>query len=279
MNSPPADQPLHDENEPHATWFLSYTDAARVLGLSRTQMYRLQDAGRLAPPDVLIAPDTWGWSIDRALRFGQDTLRLDFDGTPLATPSDGTLRRHPELIKEKYTQRAQVYLSSWVCSAVYSQKKDSVFFMRKRGDFPNAAARIGTQPNKRGRYGWEEDPVIEFGFQTRRMTDDKLDLWMVRRTLDFGLPVTDPIVSRRVDADGDVAEAVAFADRYWEAAHPADPDAAPELLAPPADMAPYARRLALEAIDLATERADLQQQLSPTDVARLRLLVRNPPPA
>lgn len=177
---------IQDEKEGLTRVYWSHMDLAKGLHLSRGHLYRLLDQGQMLGPDIVIAADRFGWDPKRALRFATDADRLDADGRPIGPPPDGSLKKAETLVKTRYSRTPDVYLSSWLCSYVYGLQKNAVYFMRSRGG-PRGAfipADVKIEPKT---YGWSEPRVIEFGEQTGRLDDAGIDLWVVRRTAEFGL--------------------------------------------------------------------------------------------
>ncbi len=174
--------------------YLTHAQLANELHLSRAHLYRVIDEGRMLGPDVIIVDGTYGWDAQRVRRFGIDTDRLDADGRPLVAPSNAASRAKEEmLVKSTYSCTPKKYLSSWVASYVYGLEKGSTYFLRARGTFIPADVQVGAK-----KYGWSEARVIEFGFQTGRLDEAKLDAWAVRRTADHGLSPDTDWVRRRL---------------------------------------------------------------------------------
>jgi len=174
--------------------YWSHKELAEGLHLSRGHLYRLLEEGHMLGPDVVVAADNLGWDPRRARRFGVDTDRLDADGNPIGPPADGALAKAATLIKTRYSVKPKVYLSSWLASYAYGLKASSVYFIRKR-----STGFIPADVVVDGKYGWSEERVIEFGEQTGRMDDTKINKWMIRRTEEFGLDPDIPWVQRRLN--------------------------------------------------------------------------------
>lgn len=191
--------------------YWNHTELAEGLHLSRAHLYRLLEDGHMLGPDVLVAAGTVGWDPRRARRFGADTDRLDADGRPLGPQADGSLAKAKDLIKTRYSARPRVYVSSWLASYVYGLDKATVFFMRQRDSFIPADVAVGNK------FGWAEDRVIEFGEQTGRLDDRKIDAWVVRRTEEFGLDPKIAWVERRVQERPRLTGALERAVEAWRA--------------------------------------------------------------
>lgn len=172
--------------------YWNHKELAEGLHLSRAHLYRLLEEGHMLGPDVVVAADNLGWDPKRALRFGADTDRLDADGRPIGPQPDGGLVKARDLIKTRYGARPRVYLSSWLTSYVYGLDKSTVFFMRKRDTFIPADVLVGRK------FGWSEERIIEYGEQTGRLDDRKIDAWLLRRSEEFGLSPDIAWVERRV---------------------------------------------------------------------------------
>ncbi|MEV6401074.1 hypothetical protein AB0M39_40930 [Streptomyces sp. NPDC051907] len=174
-----------DEDE-HTRTLWSHKELAKGMGLSRGHLYRLLENGHMIGPDVVVAKDNLGWEPKRARRFGADADRLDADGHPRNLPAaEGSLAKAATLVKSTYSVTPSVYLSSWLASYAYGLSKQAVYFMRERNAFIPADVAVGQ--GRYRKYGWAEPRVIEFGEQTGRLNDDGIDLWVVRRTAEFGL--------------------------------------------------------------------------------------------
>lgn len=188
----------------------SHLELARGLHLSRGHLYRLLEQGQILGPDVVIAPESYGWDPMRARRFGVEADRLDADFRPIGPPPDGSLAKAATLAKSRYSVTPKLYLSSWMCSYVYGLQKNAVYFMRSRNGFIPADVMIA--PKK---FGWSETRVIEFGEQTGRLDDSGIDAWAVRRTAEFGLAPDAGWVQKRVADRPPLKERVELALQDW----------------------------------------------------------------
>jgi predicted DNA-binding transcriptional regulator AlpA len=212
---------IQDEKEGLTRQYWSHMDLAKGLHLSRGHLYRLLDQGQMLGPDIVIAADRFGWDPRRAQRFGVDADRLDSDFRPIGPPPDGSLAKAETLAKTRYSVTPRVYLSSWLCSYVYGLKKNAVYFMRQRKAFIPADVKI--EPKT---YGWSEERVIEFGEQTGRLDDAKIDEWVRRRTAEFGLSPDIEWVRRRMAARPALYRTVEEALEKWRMHQEANAEAA-----------------------------------------------------
>lgn len=201
-----------DEKEGLTKRYLSHTELAKELHLSRGHLYRLLDQGQMLGPDIIIAADRFGWDPVRARRFGMEADRLDADGRPIGPPPDGSLAKAATLAKTRYSLTPKVYLSAWLCSFAYGLKKNAVYFMRDRESFIPADVKI--EPKT---YGWSEPRVIEFGEQTGRLDDEGIDKWVVRRTAEFGLSPDIEWVRKRLTERPKLTRRVEAAMEEWRA--------------------------------------------------------------
>lgn len=191
--------------------YWNHRQLAQGLGLSRGHLYRLLENGQMLPPDIVVAPENYGWDPGRARRFGADTDRLDADGRPLGQAPDGGLAQAEMLIKTRYAVRPKVYLSSWLVSHAYGLGSAAVYFMRKRDNFIPADVVVGQQ-----KMGWSEPRVIEFGEQTGRMDDAKIDHWAFTRTAEHGLSPDIPWVQSRASKSPALRKELEKAVAAWE---------------------------------------------------------------
>lgn len=199
-----------EDQNTRALW--SHKELAEGMGLSRGHLYRLLEDGQMLGPDVVVAKD-YGWNPERAKEFGVEAQRLDENGRSLGPAGDGDLALAEYLVKSKYGSRPQVYLSSWLASYCYGLTKQAVYFMRKRDGFIPADVALGQGQYRK--YGWDESRVIEFGEQTGRLDDKKIDQWVVRRTKDHGLSPDAPWVGRRLAANPKLTSRVERAMEAW----------------------------------------------------------------
>lgn len=173
--------------------YWSLQDLAEGLHLSRGHTYRLVEGGLMLPPDIVVAPNSFGWDPARARAFGVDTERLNGDFQSIGPPPDGGAARAEELIKTKYAVTPKVYLSSWLASYAYGFKQNAVYFMRKRGGFIPADVLVASK------FGWSEPRLMEYGEQTGRLDQEGIRRWVVRRTEEFGLSPDIPWVAAFVE--------------------------------------------------------------------------------
>lgn len=210
---------MDQDVDEHTRRYWSHKELAEGLHLSRAHLYRLLDQGHMLGPDVVIAKDNLGWDPVRARRFGADVDRLDADGRPLGSVGEGSLAKAEMLVKTTYSVTPTLYLSSWLASYCYGMTKSAVYFMRGRGGFIPADVVAGVK------YGWTEGRVIEFGFQTGRLDDEKLDLWAERRTAEFGLSPDVKWVQERLAERSGLTSRIERALETWRASQAADAEA------------------------------------------------------
>lgn len=201
-------KPQSSDINPNVTKrYLSYGEIQERLYLSRTQLFRLEREGARLAPDVVVTPETRGWSPERVLKYGIQTGRLDKegkpaggwteDGRPLNRVPDGSIAEMRRLVEDHYSAPPKVYLGSTHCSYLYGLTDLAVYFLRTRGAFIPANVKVGEKF-----LGWAEDEVILFGKQTGRLDDpETLRNWAVRRTQEFGMDPNTPWVVELLGAD------------------------------------------------------------------------------
>lgn len=191
--------------------YWSIQELAANLKLSRGHLYRLLTDGQMLGPDIIVAANNRGWDPERVARFGQETGRLDMDGRPLTPVPDGALSKAQELVKTRFlVPRPGIFVSSWLASYIYGLQESAVFFIRKReGGFIPADVVVGKK------WGWDERRVIEFGLQTGRLDDDKINKWVFRRTAEFGLPADIGWVKARVEERPELAARLTEANELY----------------------------------------------------------------
>jgi hypothetical protein len=96
-----------------------------------------------------------------------------------------------------------LYLGMVACGYVLDQGRMTTYFKRDRGGFFTADVLVG-----KNRHGWRESRVIEFATEDGDMTDEKLRRWVVRRTLEFGMPVDTPWVREYLEDKPRIARAL-----------------------------------------------------------------------
>lgn len=182
--------------------FQTLSKTAKQLHLSRSHLYRLEAEGALLRPAVFIAPDAYGWTPERVQEYGLDVKRLDADGEEQKRATEGALPEMQELVFRKYGAEPKLYLGQSYCSFVYGLQKHAVYFLRLRGQKnPHTGGFIHADVRIDKRYGWDEMRVIEFGLQTGRLNDEKINTWAWRRTAEFGLPDADWVAKRAAEID------------------------------------------------------------------------------
>ncbi|MGA5183044.1 helix-turn-helix transcriptional regulator [Streptomyces pseudogriseolus] len=210
--------PLTDVAPGHTRMYLSQSEVAERLGLSRTHVGRLVRTGLFPTPDVWIASYLNGWSEDRTVQFGKDAGILDDNGVRRIDPetgrpvalTDGARTRTDRLrgiITEKYNEPPATYLGTALIAALYQQAPAAIYTTRNRVRFIPADVVICT------RFGWDEERILEFGHQAGKFkTDNRPDEWAVERTVQHKLPAadwaTDRIVTRIPEAAAEVVAAL-----------------------------------------------------------------------
>jgi len=216
--------PLTDVAPGYTRMYLSQSEVAEKLGLSRTHVGRLVRTNLFPTPDVWIATYLNGWSEERAIEFGQDAGILDAHGARLLDPetgrpvalTDGARTRTDRLrnlIADKYSEPPVPYLGTALIAALYQQAPAAIYTTRNRVRFIPADVVICT------RFGWDEERIIEFGHQASKFkTPNRPDEWAIERTVQHKLPAADWATQRIIAQGPDAAAQVVAALK--KAGHP-----------------------------------------------------------
>jgi predicted DNA-binding transcriptional regulator AlpA len=204
---------MEQDISPETVRYMTIVEAAEVMQVAKSTVERDMARGEMIPPDVLVLPRGVGWSRSRVMDFAVDSYRLDEDGSPITMGprSRSRLRDTVRDIVEspKYARKTALYLGVVACGYVLDQGRMTTYFKRDRGVFFPADVLVG-----KNRHGWKESKVIEFATEDGDMTDEKTARWVVRRTLEFGMPVDTPWVQRYLEDKPRIAKALSQNAEY-----------------------------------------------------------------